>query len=102
MELALSLGDASTSFLDKAPPPKARKDLEFRVGLGITGEERGKNVIRGGAEANSEVVPLQLDLLPFSPVPRGKPSQRFRLPWFAETRNYIFALLLYIHVTFLQ
>lgn len=91
MELALSLGDASkpfpASFLDKAPSSKGAKDLEFRVGLGITGDGRGRDVIPGGSDSD---VPLQLDLLPFSPVPRSKTPQQIRLPWLAETRNYPF------------
>ncbi|OWM78972.1 hypothetical protein CDL15_Pgr003143 [Punica granatum] len=90
MELALSLGDSSkpftASFIDKAPSTSTSKakDLEFRVGLGINaGEGRGKDVIRGGAD--SDAVPLQLDLLPFTPVPHSKPLQQFRFPWLAET-----------------
>ncbi|KAK4777528.1 hypothetical protein SAY87_017715 [Trapa incisa] len=76
MELALSLGDGSTSFLDKA----SGKDLEFRVALDNTGEERSKTVITGRAGVDSDGdFPFQLDLLPFSPVPRSNPQ--LRLPW---------------------
>ncbi|KAF5750653.1 Homeobox-leucine zipper protein [Tripterygium wilfordii] len=72
MELALSLGDASKplTFIDKNPKMSTTKDLGFCMGLGT------------GSPATE--VPVQLDLLPFSPVPRPNPPSQLRFPWIAD------------------
>ncbi|KAK4743327.1 hypothetical protein SAY87_001328 [Trapa incisa] len=91
MELALSLGDGSTSFRDHAPVSKASgKDLDLRVALDIADEDRGKSVFTGraGEGARSRVVfPFQLDLLPFSPVPRSNPLPQLRLQCLSENQR---------------
>ncbi|KAK9289619.1 hypothetical protein L1049_007777 [Liquidambar formosana] len=81
MELALSLGDASKpfSFLDKTPKI-VNKDLGFCMGLRLDGISKGKGD-EDERRASSDP-PVQLDLLPFSPVPRQPhPSSQIRLPW---------------------
>ncbi|CAI0402773.1 unnamed protein product [Linum tenue] len=82
MELALSLGDASKpfKFLDKTPPKISTKDhhLGFCMGLGAGGgaasdtvDRRGDDRRRVNASSSTDThTPLQLDLLPFSPVLR--------------------------------
>ncbi|KAK7392780.1 hypothetical protein VNO78_21228 [Psophocarpus tetragonolobus] len=75
MELALSLGDASkpfTTFLDKA--------ATFGVGKGLE-EKRSDGCGRRG----SSDPPVQLDLLPFTPVLRPQPVSQIRIPWLTET-----------------
>ncbi|XP_044478113.1 homeobox-leucine zipper protein HOX11-like isoform X2 [Mangifera indica] len=81
MELALSLGDASKpfpSFLDKSGATISRKDLGFCMGLKIKGDDED--------EDHDPDLPVQLDLLPFSPVPRNHPPppSKLRLPWLRE------------------
>ncbi|KAI4300674.1 hypothetical protein L6164_034023 [Bauhinia variegata] len=93
MELALSLGDASKpfSFLDK-PAKMPNKDPHpgFCIALGgafATGKaSEDKRVNRGPDEtgASSSDPPLQLDLLPFTPVPRTNPPSRLRIPWLSD------------------
>ncbi|XWS66463.1 hypothetical protein CRYUN_Cryun05aG0201600 [Craigia yunnanensis] len=96
MELALSLGDPSKpfSFLDKTPKLSS-KDLGFCMGLGnvfrsqekrdaFEGESRGEASKDGDDKRVSSDPPLQLDLLPFSPVPRTQPSSQLRLPWLTD------------------
>ncbi|CAI0402775.1 unnamed protein product [Linum tenue] len=115
MELALSLGDASKpfKFLDKTPPKISTKDhhLGFCMGLGAGGggggaaasssaiaaspaasdtvDRRGDDRRRVNASSSTDThTPLQLDLLPFSPVLRrpaaaaaaAAPSEA-RFPW---------------------
>ncbi|XP_022743531.1 homeobox-leucine zipper protein HOX11-like [Durio zibethinus] len=88
MELALSLGDPSKpfSFLDKTPK-LSNKDLGFCMGLGngfisqekgdaFEGESRGEAAKDADDKRVSSDPPLQLDLLPFSPVPRAQPSSQ--------------------------
>ncbi|GAV63971.1 Homeobox domain-containing protein/HALZ domain-containing protein/HD-ZIP_N domain-containing protein [Cephalotus follicularis] len=89
MELALSLGDPSKplSFLEKASK-KGSKDLGFCMGLGSV--FNGKSHDKGESKHQDETrvssdPPLQLDLLPFSPVPRGYPSSHVRFPWLIDT-----------------
>ncbi|XAR70044.1 hypothetical protein NMG60_11001862 [Bertholletia excelsa] len=85
MELALSLGDAPKPFsvLDKAGQKLVNKDLGFCMGLGplINGRshEREEEERRGSSDP-----PVQLDLLPFSPVPRSQPLSQIRFPWLSE------------------
>ena len=99
MELALSLGDPSKpfSFLDKTPKLSS-KDLGFCMGLGngfgsqekgdaFEGESRGASKDGDDKRVSSDL-PLQLDLLPFSPVPRTQPSSQLRLPWLTDNREY--------------
>ncbi|XP_041028744.1 homeobox-leucine zipper protein HOX11-like [Juglans microcarpa x Juglans regia] len=99
MELALSLGDTPKpfTFLDKTPKMSS-KDVGFCMGLGSAfsgrsdekretrqGEDR-REVIRDEGERRllSSDPPVQLDLLPFSPVPRSQPPTQLRFPWLAD------------------
>lgn len=105
MELALSLGDASKpsfpNFLEK--PQKRVKDLGFCMALGQAmtttplrhqsqnhggeGEGEGKGDEKEEKERRVSLDrPVQLDLLPFSPVPRPQqPStSQPRLPWITD------------------
>ncbi|XVE96128.1 hypothetical protein REPUB_Repub02eG0194700 [Reevesia pubescens] len=92
MELALSLGDPSKpfSFLDKTPKLSS-KDIGFPMGLGngFRSQEK-KDAFEGEASKDgddkrvSSDPPLQLDLLPFSPVPRSQPSSQLRFPWLSD------------------
>ncbi|CAI0406632.1 unnamed protein product [Linum tenue] len=116
MELALSLGDASKpfKFLDKAAPTKDHH-LGFCMGLGGGGgggggaaaasssaiaasrsphreiiDRRGDDGRRMNASASTDPqTPLQLDLLPFSPVHRrptaAAPASEARFPWLIAT-----------------
>ncbi|XP_031258773.1 homeobox-leucine zipper protein HOX11-like [Pistacia vera] len=84
MELALSLGDASkqfSSFLDKSGAKISSKDLGFCMGLKIKGDHEDE-------DHHDHDLPLQLDLLPFSPVPRthhhNQPPSQLRFPWQTE------------------
>ncbi|XWS59268.1 hypothetical protein CRYUN_Cryun08bG0106800 [Craigia yunnanensis] len=96
MELALSLGYPSKpfSFLDKTPKLSS-KDLGFCMGLGngfrsqekgdaFEGESRREASRDGDDKRVSSDPPLQLDLLPFSPVPRTQPSSHLRFPWLTD------------------
>ncbi|XVF75930.1 hypothetical protein PTKIN_Ptkin13bG0226500 [Pterospermum kingtungense] len=97
MELALSLGDTSKSFsfLDKTPKLSS-KDVGFCMGLGngfrsqekgeaFEGESRGEACKEGDDKRVSSDPPsLQLDLLPFSPVPRTQPPSQLRFPWLTD------------------
>ncbi|KAB1222396.1 Homeobox-leucine zipper protein HAT14 [Morella rubra] len=98
MELALSLGDTPKpfSFLDNTPKI-SHKDLGFCMGLGsgFSGRSDDKKeaceaedrrvVIRDEGERRvSSDPPLQLDLLPFSPVPRSQPPSQLRFPWLTD------------------
>ncbi|XVF55994.1 hypothetical protein PTKIN_Ptkin06aG0080500 [Pterospermum kingtungense] len=98
MELALSLGDSSKpfSFLDKTSKLSS-KDLGFCMGLGngfgsqekgdaFEGESRGEATRDGDDKRVSSDPPLQLDLLPFSSVPRTQPSQ-LRFPWLTDNQT---------------
>ncbi|KAJ4831079.1 hypothetical protein Tsubulata_046154 [Turnera subulata] len=85
MELALSLGDTSKSlkFLDNNPKLSS-KDLGFCMGL-----TRSKDKVddhQSGEEGRrvSSDPPLQLDLLPFSPVPRRLSPPQLRFPWLSD------------------
>lgn len=83
MELALSLGDATKpfSFLDKNQK-MVNRDLGFCMSLG-----REQQTHKGEDDERRRVTvdkPVQLDLLPFSPVPRTQPSSQLRLPWLTE------------------
>ncbi|CAK7342306.1 unnamed protein product [Dovyalis caffra] len=95
MELALSLGDTSKpfNFLDKTPKLSS-KDLGFCMGLGsgFTASTRSQDK-PGSHESNlqederrvSSDPPLQLDLLPLSPIPRKhQPPSKIRFPWLTD------------------
>ncbi|KAJ6778649.1 hypothetical protein OIU74_002437 [Salix koriyanagi] len=95
MELALTLGDTSKpfKFLDKTPRLSS-KDLGFCMGLGsgFPATTRSQDKL-GSHESNyqdderrvSSDPPLQLDLLPFSPVPRRHQApSKIRFPWLAD------------------
>ncbi|XP_021638556.2 homeobox-leucine zipper protein HOX11 isoform X2 [Hevea brasiliensis] len=99
MELALSLGDTSKpfKFLDQTPKIST-KDPGFCMGLetGFTATPRSQDkvvdsTLQGEAAADdtraSSDLPVQLNLLPFSPVPRRRqvPSQ-IPFPWLSD--NY--------------
>jgi len=101
MELALSLGDTSKpfKFLDKTPKLSS-KDLGFCMGLGsgFTASTRSHDKL-GSHENNhqederrvSSDPPLQLVLLPFSPVPRRhQPPSKTRFPWLTDNCNATF------------
>ncbi|KAB2608094.1 homeobox-leucine zipper protein HOX11-like [Pyrus ussuriensis x Pyrus communis] len=96
MELALSLGDASKTFLflDKAPKIGSNKDLGFCMGLGsaarsdessrestheVYDQEEGRRRSRVSSDP-----PLQLNLLPSAPVPRSHASSQLRFPWLTD------------------
>lgn len=98
MELALSLGDSPKpfTFLDKTSKISS-KDLGFCMGLGggfngrsdektETRENEGRRgVSREEAERRlSSDPPVQLELLPFSPVPRNQPPAQLRFPWLTD------------------
>jgi homeobox-leucine zipper protein len=104
MELALSLGDSPKpyAFLDKTTKI-SNKDLGFCMGLGSgsggrsdektdsrDGEGRRREVIRDEGERRrvSSDPPLQLELLPFSPVPRSQPPTQLRFPWLTDNCKY--------------
>ncbi|KAF5474035.1 hypothetical protein F2P56_005976 [Juglans regia] len=102
MELALSLGDAPKpfAFLDKTTKmSNSGTTLGFCMGVGSgfsgrSDEKRDtreigdrREVIRGeGDKKISSDPPVQLDLLPFSPVPRSQPPAQLRFPWLTD--NY--------------
>ncbi|XP_012087786.1 homeobox-leucine zipper protein HAT14 isoform X2 [Jatropha curcas] len=87
MELALSLGDTSKpfKFLDINPTNISTKDLGFCMALGTGFNGKSHHSGEGDKVLPSDP-PLQLDLLPFSPVPRQNPSSQIRFPWLTD--NY--------------
>lgn len=93
MELALSLGDASTpfTFIDKTPKTANKKDLGFCMALGNGFSERSRSEEKKDSRiSNSADPPVQLDLLPFGPVPRTQStaSSKFQFPWLAHNSNF--------------
>ncbi|XP_043815093.1 homeobox-leucine zipper protein HOX11 isoform X2 [Manihot esculenta] len=94
MELALSLGDTSKPFEFLHHTPKvSAKDLGFCMGLptGFTASPRSHDKVvdtnlHGEAAATgvSSDPPVQLDLLPFSPVPRRLPPSQTPFPWLSD------------------
>ncbi|XP_057488923.1 homeobox-leucine zipper protein HOX11-like [Actinidia eriantha] len=82
MELGLSLGDTPKplTFIDKTQK-MVGKDLGFRMGF------NGRLISQESEEekSSSSDPPVQLDLLPFSPVQRTQPpSQLVRFPWLTQ------------------
>ncbi|GAB2266895.1 homeobox-leucine zipper protein [Dionaea muscipula] len=99
MELALSLGDTSKplSFLEKKQSTTRKRDINgFCMSLALSGsrESQDTNSRSSSREEDppaAEIPPLQLDLLPFSPVPLGAlalppppPPLQPRFPWLCE------------------
>ncbi|KAL2464737.1 Homeobox-leucine zipper protein HAT14 [Forsythia ovata] len=89
MELGLSLGDTPKrfSFLSKSQKIPGEEDLGFCMALGMNGEDeiRKKETRNDGKrKGSSSDLPLQLDLLPFSPVPRSQTSSNLRFPWLTQ------------------
>ncbi|KAJ8754510.1 hypothetical protein K2173_005671 [Erythroxylum novogranatense] len=91
MELALSLGDTSKpfKFLDKTPKLSSM-DLGFCMGSGSgfgSGSSQEKvdslGSIRNETKFSADS-PVQLDLLPFSPVPRRQPPSQIHFPWLTD------------------
>ncbi|KAJ1432847.1 Leucine zipper, homeobox-associated [Sesbania bispinosa] len=81
MELALSLGDTPKpfSFLDK-PTKDPPGFCIARGGTTFTAEEKnGDDETRGSSDP-----PVQLDLLPFTPVLRSNPSSHLKIPWLTD------------------
>ena len=71
-------------------------------GDAFEGESRGKAIRDGDDKRVSSDPPLQLDLLPFSPVPRTQPSSHLRFPWLTDYRKYfIYPFTPKLHVFFL-
>lgn len=91
MELGLSLGDAPKPFrfVEKQPPRGvSRTDLGFCVDLSIgrpvageTEDDEGKLNQREDESDGNEEAPVQLDLLPHSPVPRNLTNPYQGFPW---------------------
>lgn len=88
MELALSLGDTPKlpfSFLDK--PNKDPLPSFFSTQQGKTSEEEK----RGSSDP-----PIQLDLLPFTPVLRSPhPSSHLPIPWLTQPCNFLFTIYIF-------
>lgn len=108
MELALSLGDTSKpfKFLDKTTKLSS-KDLGFCMGLGTgfsaaRSQEKVDSTHKGEGDERrvSSDPPLQLDLLPFSPVPRRQPASQIRFPWLSDNCNTTLTYAIY-HAVFL-
>ncbi|KAL1550041.1 homeobox-leucine zipper protein [Salvia divinorum] len=94
MELALSLGDTPKpfSFLEK-PQKILSKDLGFCMTTGKVSTDGGEKSNKsddsrfsdGPIRASSSDPPVQLDLLPFSPVQRSQPSSnKLPFPWLKD------------------
>ncbi|XP_057722119.1 homeobox-leucine zipper protein HOX11-like [Arachis stenosperma] len=83
MELALSLGEAPKSFtlLDNTPKLPNNKDpVGFCIALGAAASSAGKSSEED--RRGSSDPPVQLDLLPSTPVLRSQhPSSHLRIPW---------------------
>ncbi|CAI9782739.1 unnamed protein product [Fraxinus pennsylvanica] len=82
MDLALSLGETPKpfTFLDKSQKI-AGNDIRFCMALGETSAEART---RGKVSSDSDL-PIQLDLMPFSPVPRSQTSfDKLHFPWLNE------------------
>ncbi|KAF2289487.1 hypothetical protein GH714_036592 [Hevea brasiliensis] len=98
MELALSLGDTSKPFKFLGQTTKiSTKDLGFCMGLGtgFTATPRSQDKVvdatlqgeAAPAAAGSRISsdpPVQLDLLPFSPVPRRQTPSQIPFPWLSD------------------
>ncbi|ESW17694.1 hypothetical protein PHAVU_007G260900 [Phaseolus vulgaris] len=82
MELALSLGDTSKSFafLDKPVNLPSKDPPGFCIAPGKAFEDKRTDAEKRG----SSDPPVQLDLLPFTPVLRSQPPSQLRIPWLTE------------------
>jgi len=85
MELALSLGDTSKpfTFLDKPANLPSKDPPGFCIATGKGFDEKRSDAEKRG----SSDPPVQLDLLPFTPVLRSQPPSQLRIPWLAEPCN---------------
>jgi len=85
MELALSLGDTSKSFafLDKPVNLPSKDPPGFCIAPGKAFEDKRTDAEKRG----SSDPPVQLDLLPFTPVLRSQPPSQLRIPWLTEPCN---------------
>lgn len=80
MELALSLGETpkAITFLDKSQKVNFGNDLGFCMTLGESGAE-------AKTKASDSDLHIQLDLTPFSPVPRSQTSlNKLHFSWITE------------------
>lgn len=105
MELALSLGETPKPFslLDKVSK-MPNKDPSFCMALGsgfngkVSQEKIGNHTEDEDERRGSSDPPLQLELLPFTPVPRSQPKSQLRIPWLSEACKFqefkIFLLIL--------
>ncbi|XP_022846741.1 homeobox-leucine zipper protein HAT14-like [Olea europaea var. sylvestris] len=86
MELNLSLGDIPKgfTFLGKSREIDGEEDLGFCMALGMKGEDEISKKETSERKRSSSDLPLQLDLLPFSPVPRSQTSSSLRFPWLTQ------------------
>jgi homeobox-leucine zipper protein len=89
MELALSLGDTPKlpfSFLDKPTKDPLPNLFLTQQGKTLDLEKRG-----------SLDPPIQLDLLPFSPVLRSHhSSSHLPIPWLTQPCNFLFKVLFFL------
>jgi len=85
MELALSLGDTSKSFpfLDKPANLPSKDPPGFCLAPGKGFDDKRTDAEKRG----SSDPPVQLDLLPFTPVLRSQPPSQLRIPWLTEPCN---------------
>lgn len=81
----MSLGDAPKGFpiLDKAPR-MPNKEAGFGMSLGQVLADNTSEEVQDERRASSDP-PLQLDLLPFTPVPRPLPPSHLRIPWLSDS-----------------
>ncbi|XP_075507720.1 homeobox-leucine zipper protein HAT14-like [Primulina tabacum] len=86
MELSLSLGDTPKpfSFVEKSNDGVVGEDqLGFCMAVGKLGASEAEN-----GKGKKDFQPVQLDLMPFSPVPRSQPSvalTKFPFPWLTQS-----------------
>ncbi|XP_061346370.1 homeobox-leucine zipper protein HOX11 [Gastrolobium bilobum] len=80
MELALSLGDAPKHFslLDNTTKLPNKDSVCLSIALGGAGTLAGKS---SNERRVSSDPPVQLELLPSTPVHRSHPSSHLRIPW---------------------
>ncbi|TKY53246.1 Homeobox-leucine zipper protein HAT14 [Spatholobus suberectus] len=86
MELALSLGDTSRpfTFLDKPANLPSKDPPGFCIAPGFTVGKGSEDKRSDDERRGSSDPPVQLDLLPFTPVLRPQPPSQLRIPWLTE------------------
>ncbi|CAI9765690.1 unnamed protein product [Fraxinus pennsylvanica] len=90
MELGLSLGDTPKgfTFLVKSQKIAGEEDIGFCMALGMKSEDEiseREKINDGERKGSSSDLPIQLDLLPLSPVPRSQTSSNnLRFPWLTQ------------------